>query len=88
MRTVLRFLAFLLSLPVRFYRAFIGPALPRVCRYHPTCSAYALQALEVHGPFKGSALTVWRLMRCQPFHPGGFDPVPPRVEPRQADSHG
>jgi putative membrane protein insertion efficiency factor len=69
-------LAFLFALPIRFYRRLIGPLLPRVCRFHPTCSAYAMQALEKHGGLKGSWLTVWRLLRCHPFHPGGIDPVP------------
>jgi uncharacterized protein len=69
-------LAFLLALPVHFYRRFIGPFLPRVCRFHPSCSSYALQALEKHGGLKGAGLTTWRLLRCNPFHPGGFDPVP------------
>ncbi|MDY7231236.1 membrane protein insertion efficiency factor YidD [Hyalangium rubrum] len=69
-------LAFLLSLPIRFYRRVIGPLLPKVCRFHPSCSTYALQALEKHGGLKGSGLTVWRLLRCNPFHPGGVDPVP------------
>ena len=72
-----RGLAFLLSLPVRLYRVTLGPALPRACRFHPSCSAYALQALEQHGPFRGLWLTLRRLARCHPFHPGGLDPVPP-----------
>ena len=71
-------LAFILSLPVRLYRLLLSPLLPRVCRFHPSCSAYALGALEVHGPFVGLYLTVRRLLRCHPFHPGGLDPVPPR----------
>lgn len=69
-------LAFLLALPIRFYRRVVGPLLPKVCRFHPSCSTYALQALEKHGGLKGAWLTVWRLLRCNPFHPGGIDPVP------------
>ncbi len=68
----------LLQLPIRVYRAFISPLLPRMCRFHPSCSAYAMEALATHGPLKGSWLTVRRLSRCHPFHPGGLDPVPPR----------
>lgn len=71
-------LVFLLSLPIHFYRKLIGPFLPKVCRFYPSCSTYALEALQVHGPYKGSWLTVRRLSRCHPFHPGGVDPVPPR----------
>jgi putative membrane protein insertion efficiency factor len=68
-----------LCLPIRLYRALLSPLLPPgVCRFHPTCSAYALQALERHGPFRGLWLTLRRLGRCQPFHPGGVDPVPER----------
>ena len=70
-------LAWLLSLPIHLYRWTIGPLLPRVCRFHPSCSAYALEALRIHGPFRGLYLTVRRLLRCQPFHQGGYDPVPP-----------
>jgi putative membrane protein insertion efficiency factor len=71
-------LAFLLSLPIRLYRATLAPALPRgACRFEPSCSAYALQALERHGPFVGLWLSARRLLRCHPFHPGGLDPVPP-----------
>jgi len=73
----------LLLLPVRFYRRFIGPFLPPVCRFHPSCSAYAVEALTVHGALKGSWLAARRLGRCGPWHPGGFDPVPPR-----RDDHG
>jgi putative membrane protein insertion efficiency factor len=69
-------LAFLLVLPIRFYKRFISPLLPPACRFHPTCSVYAMEALQKHGAFRGLRLTLWRLLRCQPFHPGGFDPVP------------
>ncbi|MFD1148603.1 membrane protein insertion efficiency factor YidD [Saccharothrix hoggarensis] len=67
-----------LLLPVRFYRKFISPALPPTCRFHPSCSAYAVEALTVHGALRGSWLTLRRLGRCGPWHPGGLDPVPPR----------
>lgn len=63
---------------IGLYRRWVSPALPPRCRFYPSCSAYAVEALEVHGLFKGSALTVWRLLRCAPWHPGGVDPVPPR----------
>ncbi|MCB9793927.1 MAG: membrane protein insertion efficiency factor YidD [Alphaproteobacteria bacterium] len=67
----------ILSLPIRFYRYAISPMLPPACRFHPTCSAYALEAIEVHGALKGSWLAARRIARCHPFHPGGYDPVPP-----------
>lgn len=70
-------LAFVLSLPIHLYRLVIGPLLPRVCRFEPSCSAYALDALRIRGPFVGLYLTARRLLRCHPWHPGGFDPVPP-----------
>ncbi len=61
---------------VRFYRRFISPLLPAACRFEPTCSQYALDAIEMHGALKGGWLTFRRLLRCQPFSRGGFDPVP------------
>lgn len=67
-----------LQLPIRFYRRWISPLKPPTCRFYPTCSAYALEALEVHGAAKGSWLAVKRICKCHPFHPGGVDPVPPR----------
>jgi putative membrane protein insertion efficiency factor len=69
-------LASLLAFPIRLYKRWLSPLLPPACRFHPTCSVYALEALQKHGAFRGLRLTVWRLLRCQPFHPGGFDPVP------------
>ena len=80
----MRLLALLLSVPIHLYRWTLRRALPPVCRFHPSCSAYGLEALKVHGPFTGTALVVGRLFRCHPFHPGGLDPVPPRVEHRPA----
>lgn len=76
MRSTMSPLARLLALPIRLYKRWLSPLLPPACRFHPSCSVYALQALEKHGAFKGLRLTLWRLLRCQPFHPGGFDPVP------------
>ena len=71
-------IAWPLLLLITFYRRFISPLTPPSCRFYPTCSAYGLEALQVHGPLKGTALTVWRILRCQPFGKGGYDPVPPR----------
>ena len=67
--------AVLLAL-VSLYRRFVSPALPPACRFYPSCSAYAEGALRRHGAAKGTWLTVRRLARCHPFHPGGIDPVP------------
>jgi len=66
-----------LQAPIRFYRKFISPLKPPTCRFYPTCSAYALEAIEVHGAAKGAYLAARRICKCHPFHPGGLDPVPP-----------
>lgn len=71
--------------PIRVYRKFISPLKPATCRFYPTCSAYALEAIEVHGPLKGSWLAARRIARCHPFHPGGLDPVPPAKEPSSGE---
>ena len=63
--------------PLRFYQRWISPGLPPTCRFHPTCSAYAVEALTLHGVLRGCWLTLRRLLRCGPWHPGGLDPVPP-----------
>jgi putative membrane protein insertion efficiency factor len=61
---------------IRLYRRFVSPIKPKCCRFTPTCSAYALEAYEKRGFFVGTALTVWRLLRCNPFGRPGNDPVP------------
>jgi putative membrane protein insertion efficiency factor len=61
---------------VRGYQVAISPLLPASCRYYPSCSAYALEALERYGSIKGMRLTIGRILRCHPFRPGGYDPVP------------
>ncbi|MGN0217024.1 MAG: membrane protein insertion efficiency factor YidD [Bacteroidaceae bacterium] len=66
----------LLVAPIRFYRAFISPLTPPSCRFTPTCSQYAIEALHKHGPFRGLALAVWRILRCNPWGGSGYDPVP------------
>ena len=63
---------------IKFYRRRISPALPPMCRYYPTCSHYALEAIEIHGAAKGSLLAAKRLLRCNILFPGGYDPVPPK----------
>lgn len=63
---------------LKFYRRRISPILPPMCRYYPTCSQYALEAVETHGAFKGSLMAILRLLRCNILFPGGFDPVPPK----------
>jgi putative membrane protein insertion efficiency factor/ribonuclease P protein component len=77
---------FILGTPIRLallglvmaYRSVISPILPPTCRYHPSCSAFAVESLQVHGAGKGSVLAGWRLLRCHPWTAGGLDPVPQR----------
>lgn len=61
---------------IRVYRAYISPLKPPCCRFIPTCSEYALEAIQKYGPVKGSWLAVKRISKCHPFHKGGYDPVP------------
>lgn len=63
---------------IRFYQKKISPLFPPRCRFYPTCSQYAVEAIERFGVFKGGLLGLWRLLRCNPLFPGGFDPVPPK----------
>ena len=62
---------------IKGYRRFISPLFPPSCRFQPTCSQYALEAIALHGTIKGGWLATTRILRCHPFHPGGYDPVPP-----------
>ncbi len=71
-----------LTAPIHVYRRLLSPLLPPACRFTPTCSAYALEAIQTHGPLKGFILAARRILRCHPIHwlggSEGFDPVPPR----------
>lgn len=73
-----RLLVLALLVPLRVYKLVVSPLLPPVCRFHPSCSVYAMGALRVHGPAKGLWLAARRLSKCHPFHAGGLDPIPPR----------
>ena len=71
-------LAHVIALPIKFYRLVLSPWIGLECRFHPTCSSYALEALEVHGAFKGSWLAIRRIARCHPWGGSGIDNVPPK----------
>jgi len=77
-----------LTAAVVAYRRYVSPVLPARCRFYPSCSAYSLEALQKHGAIRGTGLTIWRLLRCHPFHPGGYDPVPDPIRHRPADVTG
>lgn len=66
----------MVMLPIRGYQKFISPGLPPSCRFTPSCSQYALEAVAKYGALKGSWLAARRLVRCHPFNPGGYDPIP------------
>ncbi|HEX8794338.1 MAG TPA: membrane protein insertion efficiency factor YidD [Polyangiaceae bacterium] len=70
---------------VRLYRRTLSPFLGNVCRFEPSCSRYAIACLEGHGALRGSLLSIARLCKCHPFHPGGYDPPPPARLPLSAD---
>lgn len=76
MNRIFRLLAELLILPIQFYRKFISPLTPPSCRYTPTCSEYAVEALRKYGPFKGGWLALRRLLSCHPWGGHGYDPMP------------
>ena len=71
-----RVIVFILLIPIRFYQRCISPLTPPRCRYTPTCSQYAVEALQKHGPLKGLWLAIRRLLRCHPWGGSGYDPVP------------
>ena len=66
----------ILILLIRFYQKFISPMFPAKCRFYPTCSQYTLEAVKEHGAIKGTYLGIRRILKCHPFHEGGYDPVP------------
>lgn len=72
-------------LPIRLYQGTISRVTPATCRFKPTCSQYAVEAVECHGIWRGSLYTIWRLLRCNPFVEGGWDPIPTK---RKACEHG
>jgi uncharacterized protein len=84
---ILQLPARLLIAAIRLYQRTVSPALPIVfgpacgCRFSPTCSHYAVDAIRAHGAFLGAVFALWRIVKCTPLHPGGFDPVPPRRTP-------
>lgn len=65
-----------LTFPIRVYQRVLSPLLPNRCRFHPTCSHYAVEAIEKHGAVRGVWLAIKRILKCHPLHPGGYDPVP------------
>ena len=76
LRMVLRLPAYLLVLVIRIYQVLLSPMLPAACRYQPSCSAYAVEAVERYGALRGGWMAAKRIGRCHPFRPGGYDPVP------------
>lgn len=71
---------------VKAWRTVISPLYGNVCKYYPSCSAYGLSALQEHGAFRGSAMTIWRILRCNPWSKGGYDPVPGTEKTYPADA--
>lgn len=84
-KAVLRIVGWILLFPVYIYKYGISPFTPASCRHIPTCSEYAVQAIKIHGPFKGFVLTAKRISRCHPWGTHGYDPVPPK-EPSKRKS--
>ncbi len=80
---LMKALGFLLLVPVYFYKFAISPFTPASCRHFPTCSSYAVEAVKVHGPFRGFWLATKRIARCHPWGTSGYDPVPPKVSRRE-----
>jgi len=80
-RWIRSFLVMLLAIPIRLYQWIISPYLPKTCRYEPSCSQYAIDALKIHGPFKGLIMGTRRILSCNPWGGQGYDPVPPKGTP-------
>ena len=76
MKRLMHYISLILVLPIRFYQICISPLLGPSCRFTPTCSEYAKQAIMKHGPIKGLGLAIWRILRCNPWGGSGYDPVP------------
>lgn len=77
-KALYKFIGWMLLIPVYIYKYAISPFTPASCRHYPTCSEYALQAVKIHGPFKGFWLATKRISRCHPWGTSGYDPVPPK----------
>jgi len=77
-RKITYILSYIFILPIKIYQLVISPIIPNSCRHIPTCSQYAIEALKIHGIFKGTWLAVKRILRCHPWGTHGYDPVPPR----------
>jgi len=75
--TILLWLRRIYVFPIRLYRLCLSPYFGTQCRFYPTCSVYAIEAVMMHGIFKGTVLAAWRIVRCNPWSQGGYDPVPP-----------
>lgn len=73
-----KFISGLIIVPIRFYQLAVSPLFPPSCRFTPTCSAYAIEAIRIHGPLRGSWLALRRILRCHPWGGSGYDPVPPK----------
>jgi len=82
-QNILKILGWILLIPVYIYKYGISPFTPASCRHIPTCSEYAVQAIRIHGPFKGFVLTAKRISRCHPWGTSGYDPVPPKEEKKK-----
>lgn len=72
----------ILIFPIKIYQQLISPLFPGACRFHPTCSQYSIEALENHGVFKGTLLSIKRIAKCHPWGGSGYDPVPKRIPPK------
>jgi putative membrane protein insertion efficiency factor len=80
-RWIRSFFVTLLTIPIKLYQWIISPFLPKTCRYEPSCSQYAIEALKIHGPFKGLVIGTRRILSCHPWGGHGYDPVPPKGTP-------